>query len=248
VKNSAAELLAAIRTELAPAHESNRFVPLVVAGRAPVRSLGALAAEQHRVIPSDRRSFLFLAARAADTVAGEFFATLAAGESAALATLGDLADAAGMDAAAVAAYQVRPEAQAYPAYVAWLALNADPVDVILAAVANFAAWGSYCAATSAALRTSYGFADRACAFFDFFAAPSDELETLAIAAVAQALEAGARPTAAREYGRLMQGYELMFWNSLADQAEPGPAGAELPGTRLAAARPGDDGSAGGRDD
>ncbi|EIV95468.1 transcriptional regulator [Frankia sp. QA3] len=220
MSESAVQLLDAVRAELAPAPDANRFVAEVARGGAPLSSVAALAAEESRVVPSDRRSFLFLAARAADTVAGEFFSALAAGESQAAVTLAPLAEAAGMDQAALAAYQVRPQAQAYPAYVAWLALNADPAEVVIATVANFAAWGSYCAALGTALRADYGFGDDACAFFDFFAGGAQELERLAVDAVAQALSAGQPLARAREYGRLLQGYELMFWDMLADLPAP----------------------------
>jgi hypothetical protein len=219
MSTSAADLLTAIRAELAPAEDANRLVPLIESGRAPLAAVAALAAEQHRVIPSDHRSFLVLAARASGTRSGEFFSTLAGGEGVALATLPALAAAAGMDQAGLASYRVRPGAQAYPAYVAWLALNGDPAEVVLAMVANFAAWGAYCATVAGALRSRYGFDDEACGFFDFFAGGSDELETQAVAAAQEALDAGATLAGAHEYGRLLQSYELMFWDSLADLAD-----------------------------
>ncbi|MFD0382255.1 hypothetical protein ACFQ2B_06830 [Streptomyces stramineus] len=43
---------------------------------------------------------------------------------------------------------------------------------MVALTANFAAWAGYCATVGRALRTHYGFDDRACAFFDFFAEPA----------------------------------------------------------------------------
>ena len=45
-----------------------------------------------------------------------------------------------------------PAAQAYPAYVAWLALNGSRADVALAFLANLAAWGDNCARMAGALR------------------------------------------------------------------------------------------------
>jgi hypothetical protein len=213
---SAADLLTSIQADLAPAGDANRLIPLLQTGQAPLATVAALAAEQHRVIPSDRRSFLVLASRTADSPLGEFFTTLAAGEQQVLATLPALASAAGMDADAVAAYQPQAGCQAYPAYVAWLALNADPAEVVLAIVANFAAWGSYCAVAAQGLRAHYGFEDSACGFFDFFVTPATHLETLALGAVQSALDAGAPLTTAWEYGRLLQSYEMMFWNTLAD--------------------------------
>jgi TENA/THI-4/PQQC family protein len=218
VTRSAADLLDTIRRELAPDAAENRFVPLVAQGNAPLAALGALAAEQHRIIDSDWRSLLTLAGRSPEPAAREFFTALAQGESLAMAKLAPLAAACGLDAAAVRDYRPLPGCQAYPAYVAWLALYGEPAAVVLTMVANFAAWGGYCATIAKALREHYGFDDEACGFFDFFATPAPELEQRALAAVQAGLDAGVSLEPAREQGRLLQGYELMFWNALAEVA------------------------------
>jgi hypothetical protein len=121
-----------------------------------------------------------------------------------------------MDAAALRAYQPLPGCQAYPSFLAWLALNADPAAATLAILVNFSAWGDYCATLAQALRTHYGLTDEACGFFDFFATPAPELEEQAIAAVQAGLDAGRSLDEALEHGRMLQAFELMFWNTLAD--------------------------------
>jgi hypothetical protein len=99
--------------------------------------------------------------------------------------------------------------------VAWLALNAEPADVVLALSANFAAWGGYCAAIAEALRRHYGFKDEACGFFDLFAEPAPELEQKAQAAVQAGLDAGrVDEHAVYRYGRLLGSYEASFWHAL----------------------------------
>jgi hypothetical protein len=215
---SARELLESTRRELAPGEHENRLVPLVARGSASREALAALAAEQHRIIPSDRRSFLLLAARATDPAASAFFADLAQGEVLALEKLAGFAAACGLGERELHAYEPRAGCQAYPAYVAWLALNGEPGDVVLALVANFAAWGSYCAAVARALREHYGFDDAGCAFFDFFAAPPPGGDEPALAVVQRALDGGTTAGRAREHGRLLQRYELLFWNTLAELA------------------------------
>ncbi|MDF3288746.1 thiaminase II/PqqC family protein [Streptomyces silvisoli] len=215
---TAQEVLAAAVRELAPGTGANRLVPRIAAGQAPVETLAAFAMEQHHVIPSDRRSFLHLTERcAADPAAATFFTSLAHGENIALDRLGALADALGLDDESVDGYQPKPGCQAYPAYAAWLALNAEPVDVVIALTANFAAWGGYCRTMGRALRERYGFGDEACGFFDFFAEPASQLEQQALAAVQAGLDAGRVTPLAHRYGRLLQAYELMFWNTLAEQ-------------------------------
>ena len=217
----AEELVTAVRKELAPEAHANRLVAAAAEGRAPLAAFAALAAEETRIVASDRRSFLLLAARAEDPAATEFFTTLAQGEGVALATLPALAAAAGLSEAGVREYRVQPGCQAYPAYVAWLAVNGDPVDVAVAMLANFAAWGGYCATLSRALRQHYGFDDAACGFVDFFAGPTDDsgpsdLERPALTAIQARHSAGGSLALGREYGRLLQSYELLFWDTLAD--------------------------------
>lgn len=213
----ARELLESVRQELAPHDDENRLVPLVSEGKASRAALGALAAEEHRIVASDWRSFLTLAGNAADQPTREFFAGLAQGEGVALNALPALADALGMDEGAVRAYEPKAGCQAYPAYLAWLALNAEPAEAVVAVTANFAAWGSYCATIAGALREHYGLDDQACAFFDFFASPAPEIEQQALVAVQTGIDAGrVVESRARQYGRLFQSYELMFWNALAE--------------------------------
>jgi hypothetical protein len=193
------------------------LVPRIADGAAPRSTLAALALEQSWVIPADRRAFLHLAERSAttDPEAAAFFGSLAEGEALAGERLVDFARACGVDEARETSYEPLPGCQAYPAYVAWLALNASPADVVLALTANFSAWGGYCATIAEALRTHYGFTDEACGFFDFFAEPSPELDGLATAAVQAAMDAGRLDKArSHEYGRLLQVYEASFWSTL----------------------------------
>lgn len=216
----ARELLAQARAALAPAEKDNRLVPLIASGAAPRTVFATIAAEERRIVPSDWRSFLTLASRCAEPNSRELFSGLAAGESMALGKLAALADATGQDTATLRAYQPQPGCQAYPAYLAWLALFGEPADVVVALIANFAAWGEYCATIATAMREHYGFDDRACAFFDFFATPAPELEEQAVAALQAGIAAGRQDRdEAMTYGRLFQSYELMFWNTIADGIE-----------------------------
>ncbi|MEV6977622.1 transcriptional regulator [Kitasatospora sp. NPDC093806] len=206
-----------LRAELAP--EDERPPTLVAAfatGRGRLGVLAELAAQQRRIITSDRRSLLLLATRRADTPLGAWFAGLADGESAALRTLPALATACGLSPEEAAARPPLPGCQAYPAYLAWLALNGQPTAVAGALVANFAAWGGYCATLAGALRRFHGLGEEACAFFDFFAQPATALERAAAEAIGPGGLTAPELDAAREYGRLLQAYEQLFWKSLAE--------------------------------
>jgi hypothetical protein len=92
--------------------------------------------------------------------------------------------------------------------------------VAVALTANFSAWGGYCATIAGALREHYGFTDEQCAFFDFFAAPAPDLDRQATAAVQAGLDAGRLDERrARQYGRLLQHYEAMFWSALGETVQ-----------------------------
>jgi len=214
---SARELLESVRAELAPTESENRLVPLIERGDAPPAVFGTLAAEESHIVRSDWRSLHLLASRSTEQTAREFFAGLAQGEGLALAKLPALAAAGGMDEEALLAYEPMAGCQAYPAYFAWLALNGETAAVIVGVVANFAAWSDYCARIATAMREKYGLDDEACGFFDFFATPVPEAVDQAVAAVQAGIDAGhCDEGAARRYGRLFQSYELMFWNTIAD--------------------------------
>ena len=204
----AAELLLVVRAELAPVERSlaeHRYLAELEAGRVPVESLRAFAGEQRSIITSDRRSFEHLAQRFPQPPAGGFFRDLAAGESEALRLLERFAAAVGLGRD----FEPLAGCQAYPAYVAWLALNGSPADVALAFLANLESWGRSCARMRDALRPLYG-AHRV-AFFDFFAEPPAGFEERALALITTGGRASGRRAA-----RLLQAYELLYWDTLAD--------------------------------
>lgn len=208
-------LLDRIQAELAPHDDDNRLVPRIAAGTAPRAVFAAIAAEESRITDSDYRSVHTLAARADEPHARAFFTALAPGELQAHELLDGLVAAAGPD---TGAEQPRPGCQTYPAFMAWLALNATAAEVIVALSTNLAAFGRYCGAVAVGMRAHYGFDDDACAFFDFYAAGAPELEEKALAAVQAGLDsARLDPDEARTFSLLFQSYELMFWNTLADE-------------------------------
>ncbi|HET9382556.1 MAG TPA: transcriptional regulator [Streptomyces sp.] len=217
---TARQVLDTATRRLTPGPEANPLLPLIAGGTAGRDTvLAALALEQRCVIAADHRSFLHLARRSADEDAPEaaaFFTALAEGETVAAERLEAFAAACGADGPRARDHEPLPGCQAYPAYVAWLALNGSPAEVVVALTANFAAWGGYCATIARALREHYGLTDEACGFFDFFAAPAPGLDRTATAAVRRDLDTGRLDERrAQRYGRLVQYYESLFWAELA---------------------------------
>lgn len=80
--------------------------------------------------------------------------------------------------------------------------------------AHLAAWGENCERMSRALREKYGFNFAQVGFFDFFAMPAPEFNRGARAAIDRGLIAGVSETLIRRAARMLQGYELMFWDTL----------------------------------
>jgi hypothetical protein len=213
------ELVALTQHELvetADAIRCHHFLERLRAREVPLERLRALAGEQHTIVSSDRRSFAQLAARFPSGPAGEFFLGMAESEGRALDKLRGLADWLSLTDDDLRAYEPRPGAQAYPAFVAWLALNGSRSDVVLAFLANLAAWGENCGRVATALREAYEAGDDAVAFFDFFANPPEDFESRALAVLDEGLAAGDSPVLARRATRLLQAYELSFWDALAE--------------------------------
>ena len=65
-------------------------------------------------------------------------------------------------------------------------------------------------------RCRCAFGSDAAAFFDFFAGPPEDFESRALAVLDEGLAAGDSPLLARRATRLLQAYELSFWDALAE--------------------------------
>jgi hypothetical protein len=65
------------------------------------------------------------------------------------------------------------------------------------------------------LRDTYDADDDAVAFFDFFTNPPADFQARALAVLNEGLVAGDSPRRAHRASRLLQAYELSFWDALA---------------------------------
>jgi hypothetical protein len=212
----ASDLISRAREELSARASRNRFVELLEATAVPRERLTWLAGEQFRIVGSDQRSFALLAARFPEPPAGEMFLSLAQGELHALRLLSDFTAALGWDERDLRAYEPRPLAQAYPAYLAWSALFGTSSGVALAMMANLEEWGSYCGRVADALLTRYGLPEQAVGFFRFFAEPAPGFTEQATAVVSAGLAAGEDPQEAVRAALALHAYEIAFWDALAD--------------------------------
>jgi thiaminase len=210
------DLIGRAREEVSAATSRNRFVDLLETGGVPRDRLTWLAGEQFRIVGSDQRSFALLAARFPDPPAGEMFLSLAQGEVHALRLLADFAAALGWGEPELRAYEPRPLAQAYPAYLAWSALFGTCSGVALAMLANLEEWGGYCARVAEALMTRYDLSEAAVGFFRFFAESPPGFTEQATSVVDAGLAAGEDPQQAVRAALVLHAYEIAFWGALAD--------------------------------
>jgi hypothetical protein len=206
-------LVEEIRADLAPVREQllgHPYLAAVEGGLVELARLRPFAGEQHAIIGSDLRSVANLVSR----FGGEFFLGVLDGERAALAALGPLAGALGMGERELAEYEPLPGAHAYAAYMAWLGSHGSDAEAAAAYLVNFAAWGEGCRRLSAALRGRYGLTAEQVQFFDLFAQPVEGFDARALAVVEGGLRRGVPDRAVRRAARLLQGYELLYWDTL----------------------------------
>ena len=79
---------------------------------------------------------------------------------------------------------------------------------------NFAAWGANCGRIAQALRQRYGLQEAAVQFFTQFAAAPPDVSQPALLVIEAGLQQGVEARRITRAARMLQGYELMFWDTL----------------------------------
>jgi pyrroloquinoline quinone (PQQ) biosynthesis protein C len=202
-----------LRAELAPVRDqllAHGYISAVEEGLIELEQLRPFAGEQFAIISSDLRSVAHLVSR----FASDLFLDVLAGERAALDALGAFAAALGLGRPDLDEYEPLPGAHAYAAYMSWLAAYGSDAEVAAAYLVNFPAWGESCARLSRALTGRYGLTTDQVRFFDLFATPPAGFEPQALAVISAGLERGVPERRVRRAARLLQGYELLFWDTL----------------------------------
>ncbi|NES00582.1 MAG: transcriptional regulator [Symploca sp. SIO1B1] len=218
-QRQASYLINQIRADLATVEERIRNVPFlaeVEAGNASLEQIASVAAEQYSIIRSDWSSFAQMTARFDDPQSRQFFGGIASGEAIALQLLLDFAESVGLDEQDLTAYEPRPKGQTYPSRVAWIAANANRTAAGASFLANFPVFGENMGRLRDALINIYGFSPEEVAFFSFFAEPIPGFEENAIEVIAAGLRRGACPIEVQRSARLLQSYELDFWQAVGE--------------------------------
>jgi thiaminase len=180
-------------------------------------SLKVFVGQQHHIIGSDLRSIALILARQGMLPSRRFWINVLQGEANALDALHVFARALGLELEDLESIEPLPGAHAYCAFVAWLALYGSDAELAGAFLVNFATWGANCRRMRQALHQKYGIALSALTFFDLFAdMPSFEKEALSI--IQNGLDREIPARLIHRAARMLQAYELMFWDAMAGAA------------------------------
>jgi len=218
------QLVEKIRSDLKPLEErisSHLYLKAIEEGRVPLDLLKVFAGQQYHIISSDLRSIALILSREGMRPSRRFLMNILQGEAAALDAIHVFARALGLNMSDLESLEPLPAAHAYCAFVAWLALYGSDAELAGAFLVNIPAWGANCGRMRTAFHEKYGLAPSALAFFDLFAGmPSFEQEVLII--IQNALDRSIPARLIRRAARMLQGYELMFWDAMADAASIRP--------------------------
>jgi thiaminase len=216
-------LLDEIGKELQPVTEQLLRHPYVRAledGKIGRERLGLFAGEQYNIIASDLKSVAFLVSRFGSAPSGDFFLGVLQGERAAFDALLTFANALGLSEYQLRAREPLAGAHAYTGYMAWLALYGSDAEVAAAYLVNFPAWGQNCSRLSRILKDRFALGENEVAFFDLFATPPATFEADALSVIQQGLDRGTEPRLIQRAVRLLQAYELMYWDTLYKASVP----------------------------
>jgi len=211
-------LIALIREQLKPVEEQLKAHPYLAAleqGRIRRENLRLIAGEQYHIINSDLRSMALLLHRHAHLPSRDYLLTSLQAEAAARAALLAFAShGCDMSEDDLVAYEPIAGCQAYPAYVAWLAAYGSDAEFAAAFLVNLPAWGEACGRMSAASKERYGLPLGAVMFFDLFAQSDPSFKENSLRVIQDGLDRGVDGRLITRAARLIQAYELLYWDSL----------------------------------
>jgi thiaminase len=216
-------LLEGIRQDLQTVTEEllrHPYVQALEEGKIGRENLRLFAGEQYNTIASDLKSVAYLVSRFGSAPSRDFFLGILQGERAAWDALLTFAHALGLSETQLCEHEPLPGSHAYTCYMAWLALYASDAEIAAAYLINFPAWGQNCGRLSRILKERFGLGENEVAFFDLFASPPATFEANALSVIQQGLDRGTEPRLIQRAARLLQAYELMYWDTLYRTSSP----------------------------
>src|SRR6266508_2991638 len=216
-------LLNEIDKELQPVTEEllrHPYIQALEEGKIGRDNLRLFAGEQYNTIASDLKSVAHLVNRFGSAPSRDFFLGILQGERAAWDALLTFAHALGRSETELREHEPLPGSHAYTCYMAWLALYASDAEIVAAYLINFSAWGQNCGRLSRILKERFVLGEKEVDFFDLFASPPATFEANALSVIQQGLDRGTEPRLIQRAARLLQAYELMYWDTLYGTSSP----------------------------
>ena len=222
--DSAQSVFQQIRKTLKPIESKlfdHPFLRKVEAGKYSKAQVAILPLEEYHIVSSDLSSSEHLYRRFQEAPSSGFFRDLVENERHAQGHIRRLIEALGCKAAELEEHEPDPRCQVYPCYFARLAVHGSEAEVLVAFAANFSAWWSACKRVADALAGSYGVPREAVAFLSPFhevPPPEAPFDELTLDAIRRGLRQGVEEKALVRVARLIQSYELWFWDALEELA------------------------------
>jgi len=201
-----------VRSSLVPVNKSILEHPFILEaeeGTLQIDAIKRFVKNQNYIMSHDIRSLAFMISRSTSEEELKFFDSVYKGDAQALPLLIRMAQSLGLKTIDLDTYIPIPEAVSYAHYLTFLAQFATPGEQTMALVVNLPVWGSNCNRLSKALREKYGIDETS--FLDLFAQPITEAEKAATLVINHYLD---KKKNMERVAKLIQGYELMFWNGV----------------------------------
>lgn len=219
------EVFQAIRDALEPIESKlidHPFLRKVERGEYSKRQLAILPKEEYYIVASDLLSSKHLLQRFESAPSGSFFKGLVENEEFAKNSIVKLAEALECSHDELDNHEPDPRCQAYPSYFARLALQGSEAEVLVAFASNFSVWWSACRRVAVALVKQHGVPEQATAFLNPFnevPPPDAPFDELTLDAMRRGLRQGVQPRQLVRVARIIQHYELWFWDALGAMTE-----------------------------
>lgn len=225
---SAKEILESLRKEPFSIETDEKLAnhPVVQEAKKGTLSLKVVErflCEQYHIIASVTRSMEHLVSRFdGNQVIRDYFQFFFEGEKLYHGKLLTMAKAMKISESDLESYEPRALAQAYPSYLCQLAHYGEAPQIAAAIAVNFPAFGKMCSSLADALKEHYNMKEEEVGFIRFFAA--GDLDEDAVKAIEAYSTNDKGKLNAIHYKdikravRLLQAYEVMFWDSIYSNA------------------------------
>lgn len=221
---SAKEILSSLRREpfsieMEEKLANHRIVQEAKAGTLPLKVVETFLCEQYFINASDTRSMGHLVSRFQDNdVIRNYFQYFLEGERVARGQLLAMAKAMKLSESDLENYEPQAKAQAYPSHLCLLAHYGEAPQIAAAVAVNFPAFGQMCLALEDALKNNYNMKADDLAFLRFFGSGDLDDDAGKVIEASYTNEKGTLKDVKykdiRKAVRLLQSYEVMFWDSV----------------------------------